>query len=249
MIKNKKVLAIIPARGGSKGIPRKNMIPLCGKPLLAYSIEAAQKSNYIDRILVSTDSAEIAQTAELYGVLVPTLRPQCLAEDDTRTIDVMLYHREELEKKGQSYDIVVLLQPTQPLRTAADVDAAIELFEKKGSIGVVSISEADDHPILMRVMAEGRMEKLVSEASTVRRQEFSKVYKVNGCIYVNAMQTLRPDTSLNDNPIPFMMEKSHAVDIDEYIDLAVAECYIKQQEGQRLFTPTARRWIDNDVSK
>lgn len=150
MFKLKKILAIIPARAGSKGIKDKNIIDLNGKPLIAYSIEAGLKSKYIDKVVVTTDGEEIAREAIKYGAEVPFLRPEYLSSDNAKTIDAVIHCIEEMEKLGEKYDYVVLLQPTQPLRQSWHIDEAIELILEKNEEALVSVSKVKDNPILIR---------------------------------------------------------------------------------------------------
>ena len=231
MYNKSKILAIIPARAGSKGIKNKNIIDLCGKPLLAYSIEAAKKSKYIDEVLVSTDGEQIAKIAKDYGAYVPFLRPKELASDTAKTIDGILHAVNYLQNNNEIYDVLVLLQPTQPLRTAKEVDAAIELFFDKNEQALASISEVEDHPLLVRtVLEDGTMKNLLDENSTCRRQDMPKFYRINGAIYINSIKELNEKTSFNDNPIPYIMDKKHAVDIDEEKDLLIANAYITAKQ-------------------
>ena len=171
MIEGKRVLAWIPARGGSKGIKDKNIRPLCEKPLIAHTIQAALDSTYVDRVIVSTDSQVIADVAQEYGVEIPGLRPAKLAEDTSKTIDALMYSVNQLKSAGEYYDIVCLLQPTSPLRTAKDIDGAIEVLRDNNfSKDVASVSPVKKHPILMRkIMSDGSMERLLDVQSTVRR--------------------------------------------------------------------------------
>ena len=154
MINHQKILALIPARGGSKGIPRKNIIGLCGRPLIGYTIEAGLKSRYIDTVMVSTDDREIAEVSRACGAEVPFLRPAELASDTAKTIDAVLHAVRTLREAGKAFDVLVLLQPTEPLRTAEDIDAALEKYFACGEKALVSVSEVDDHPILMRTIEE-----------------------------------------------------------------------------------------------
>ena len=232
MLDNLKILALIPARGGSKGIKNKNIFPLCGKPLISYTINVALKSKYIDDAVVTTDSKEIAAVAEECGADVPFLRPKELAEDNSTTLDAVVHAIKELDSMSRRYDILVLLQPTQPLRTAKDVDAAIETFIDRGRRDLVSVCEVDDHPLLIRSVSEsGELKKLIDCSSTCRRQDMPKFYRVNGCIYINNIEDIDENTSFNDNPIPFIMKKSHSVDIDEMSDLNTAEYYLNHLEA------------------
>lgn len=230
MYKDQRILAIIPARGGSKGIPNKNITNLCGKPLIAYSILAAQASQYIDDIIVSTDSEQIRDTSVEYGASVPFLRPAALASDTSKTIDCMIYTINELKKQGQHYNCVVLLQPTQPIRTEGMVDEAISLLLDSTEDSLVSVTAVTEHPILMRTITkEGTLKSLLPMSSTVRRQDFPNVYRVNGSIYINRINShFNSSTSLNDNLLPYFMEESYSVDIDSYEDLKKAETILQQ---------------------
>lgn len=228
MLDGLKVLALIPARGGSKGIKKKNIIDILGKPLIAYTIEAALGSQFIDDAVVTTDSEEIKSVALEYGAQVPFLRPAQLASDEATTLDAVLHAIDALKTQGKEYDILLLLQPTAPLRTGDDIDRALLMFKDKEYRSLLSISEVKDHPVLMReYKADGTMLKLLNSTSTIRRQDMNKVYRVNGCIYINLINDITKQTSFNDNCIGFKMDQSHSVDIDEYSDIALAEYYLK----------------------
>lgn len=226
MYKDKKILALIPARGGSKGIPNKNITDLAGKPLIAYSIDACKGSRFIDDIVVSTDSEKIATIARTLGADVPFMRPEELAMDTSKTLDAVLHAVSELKKQGREYDSIVLIQPTQPLRTSEDIDGAIETYYINNEQDVVSVCEVSEHPLLMRTLKEGVLVPLLDKSSTCRRQDMDKYYKVNGCVYVNSVNNLNENTSFNDNLIPYVMDRSHSVDIDEPADLKYAEVVI-----------------------
>ena len=223
MFNRDKILAIIPARGGSKGIKDKNIYPVCGKPLVAHTIEAAKESRYIDYVLVSTDSEKIADVAKESGAEVPFLRPEELASDTSKTIDAILYTIGQLNKLGKSYETLILLQPTSPLRTSEDIDAAIELFYAEGKKSLLSVSEVSENPVLIRRMQGNVVIPILSGTSTVRRQDFEKYYRVNGAIYINAISEVDESTSFNDNEIGFVMDVSHSVDIDTMEDVKKAE--------------------------
>lgn len=224
MYKNKKFIAIIPARGGSKGIPRKNIIDVAGKPLIAYTIETALSSRYLDRVIVSTDDVEIAEVSKQYGAEVPFLRPAHLATDEANTIDTVM---DTLERVDKTYDYVVLLQPTQPLRTAQQIDEAIQQVVEKNQSSLVSVEEVTDHPILYRKMTkEGKLLPLLNRNSTVRRQDFEPYYKVNGLIYINKISDVTSTTSLNDNTFAFLSNVT--IDIDSISDLKKIQ---KELEG------------------
>lgn len=229
MIEGKRVLAIIPARGGSKGIKNKNIIDLCGKPLIAYTIDAAKKSRYVDDIIVSTDDEKIAAVAKECGAEVPFMRPEELATDSAKTIDAVVSAVDMLKERGRSYDVLLLLQTTQPLRTETDIDQSLELYIKNNCQSLVSVSPVDDHPLLIRYMDENKdMQKLLDLNSTCRRQDMPPYYKINGCIYINAISEIRPDLSFADNKIPYFMPKERSVDIDEPLDLMIAEYYLNK---------------------
>lgn len=228
MFGKQKILALIPARGGSKGIKDKNIILLAGKSLIAYSIEAAKNSKYIDSIVVTTDSKKIAEVAKQCGARVPFLRPAELGADTSKTIDAVLHAIKTLKSMDENYNTLVLLQPTQPLRTTYDIDKAIELYYENGENGLVAISPVDDSPLLIRsIDADGKLVNLLSQNSTCRRQDMPNYYKVNGCIYINKIDELDKNTSFNDNKVPFIMTKEHSVDIDEISDLWMAEYYLQ----------------------
>lgn len=228
MFNNQKILALIPARGGSKGIKDKNIISLVGKPLIAYSIEAAKHSKYIDDIVVTTDSEKKAEISKQYGASIPFMRPIELAADTSKTIDAVLHAIKTLKTMGKEYDILVLLQPTQPLRTNKDIDKAIEVYYKNKENGLVSVSPVDDSPLLIRsITQDGKLINLLVQNSTCRRQDMPIYYKVNGCIYINKIDEINENTSFNDNKIPFIMMKEHSIDIDELSDLCMAEYYLK----------------------
>lgn len=227
MIQKKRVLAMIPARGGSKGIKNKNIIEVKGKPLIAYTIEAAKKSKYIDTVMVSTDSEAIKDVALQWGAAVPFMRPEELASDAAKTIDAVMHTVNFYREHADIYDYFVLLQPTSPLRSAEDIDGAIEKFLNCGERDLASISEVTDSPVLIRKIVDSTiMEKLLDVTSTVRRQEMPKYYRINGGIYITKIDKLSSEMSFNDSSVYYLMKKQHAIDIDEYVDLAVLEYYL-----------------------
>ena len=227
MIKDKKVLAVIPARGGSKGIKDKNILDILGKPLIAYTIEAAKGSSYIDDVIVSTDSERIGQVAVQNGARVPFLRPSELATDQTPTLDAVMHVIDRLRETGYQYDILLLLQPTSPLRTAEDIDNALRIFAENQFQPLAAVSSVSEYPALMRTIGEdGRMKKLLPVPSTVRRQDMPRFYRVNGSIYINLISELNAGSGFNDNLIPYVMEPSHSVDIDDYPDVEIVKYYL-----------------------
>ncbi|MPQ43500.1 cytidylyltransferase domain-containing protein [Clostridium tarantellae] len=233
MYKGKRILAVIPARAGSKGIKDKNIIDLCGKPLIAYSIESALDSKYIDKIVVSTDGENIAKIAREWGAEVPFLRPDYLSHDKAKSIDVLLHCIEEVETLGEKFDYVVLLQPTQPLRKSFHIDEAIELIVKENADNLVSICKVKEHPVLMRTIdEEGEMKNLLNCSSTQRRQDFKDFYKINGVIYINKInKNLNSETSLNDNTLPYIMDEQYSIDIDELLDVKIATLMLEEMQN------------------
>ena len=230
MYQNKRILAVIPARRGSKGIPKKNILEVEGIPLIAYTLQESQLSKYLDRIIVSTEDLEIKEVAEQYGGEVPFLRPVELAQDTSKTIDCIVHAVDSLKKLGEEYDYVVILQCTSPLRKAWHIDEAIETLLQSEEASLVSVSEVEEHPILMRTLnQDGTLQNLLNISSTVRRQDFPRFYKVDGAIYIQKIdENLDKDTSLNDGKLAYIMDRKYTVDIDEYLDIRKVELYLKE---------------------
>ncbi len=226
------IIAIIPARGGSKGIPQKNIIDLGGLPLLAWSIRVARAAKVLDEVYVSTDDDEIAKIAKEYGARVPFLRPKELATDKATTVDAISHFILKLKLENNCPDIVVLLQPTQPFRSVETIIKAIEAYKLTGS-GVVSVSRVAEHPVLMRYFDKSTsvLTRLLGNVnSTVRRQDFSEVYRVNGAVYVNSVEDYLQKKSLNDNPIGVITTELEGVDIDTLDDLDYARFLIQHKK-------------------
>lgn len=224
----KRIVAIIPARGGSKGVPGKNIIDIGGMPLIAYSIECAKQIKRIDDIVVSTDDEKIAAIARRYGARVPVLRPKELAGDHAKTVDAVEHLIAFLEKYGEYYDVVVLLQPTQPFRTIKDIEDSLDLFEAHDGKGVLTVSKVHEHPILMRYMnGENELKRLLPVGSTVRRQDMDLVFRVNGAVYVNAREDYRLHVSLNDNPLGVVSSQGSEIDIDTWADVERARMFVE----------------------
>ncbi|AMV71857.1 N-acetylneuraminate cytidylyltransferase [Desulfuromonas sp. DDH964] len=227
MIANKTVLAIIPARGGSKGVPRKNIYEVAGKPLIAWTIESARKSKYIDRLILSSDDAEIIAVAREWGCDVPFVRPAKLSQDDTPGIEPVIHAINALP----GYDYVVLLQPTSPLRTVENIDKAIEMCLDKHAAACVSVTEPDKSPFWMfTVNADGKMRKLLeSGTSFARRQDLPPVYALNGAVYVADTRTIVETRSfVTETTVPYIMSKNNSVDIDTEEDMVVAEVFLNR---------------------
>lgn len=229
MYNGKKILCVIPARGGSKGLPNKNVKNLLGKPLISYSIEHAQASKYIDRVIVSTEDDEIAATALKWGAEVPFLRPKHLASDEASTIDVLLHAIEWAEGISYQFEVLVLLHVTTPLRSVQDVDRSIELLVDAQADSVFSVTEAHRNPYfnMIEVDAEGRPH-LVKQGSFTTRQSAPPVYDMNSSIYVWWKNILkdRKITLLPESRI-YLMPKDRSVDIDDMLDFKIAEMILK----------------------
>ena len=227
MYKNKKIIAIIPARKGSKRVKEKNGIIIDGKPLFQYSIDVAKKSKYIDDILVSTDSAEWLNQAIRVGCMQVNLRPNSLAQDNSKTIDVLLYEIEANNLK-EKYSAIVLLQPTSPYRTKEMLDSAIERYFENNEKSLITITECNEQPIFMRTIENGKLKKIIKQRSDVRSQDFEKIYRIIGNIYINKIFEINEKTILNENEIPYLIDKKFAIDIDTYDDLIKAKEIIKE---------------------
>jgi len=219
MIEHKTVLAIIPARGGSKGVQRKNIREVAGKPLIAWTIEEANKSKYIDRLILSSEDDEIITIAKQWGCEVPFVRPQELAEDETPGIEPVIHAIKTLRDK---YDYVVLLQVTSPLRSVEDIDGCLELMIKQGAISCVSVTEPEKSPYWMYKMSKSshRLDPLIPQDRDIScRQDLPKVYALNGAVYVNRCDYLiNTKKMINDETIGYMMPKERSVDIDTEAD-------------------------------
>lgn len=230
MIQGKSILAIIPARGGSKGIPRKNIRMLAGKPLIAWTIEEAKKSKYIDRLILSSEDEEIIKVAKEWGCEIPFVRPAELAKDDTPGIEPVLHAIKTLKEK---FDYVVLLQPTSPLRTVEDIDGCIKICISSNAQSCVSVTEVDQHPYLMYSIGKTRALHPITDKKIeiYRRQDFPVVYMLNGAVYVAESAWLQQNRSfLKRATKAYTMPKARSRDIDDVIDLKIAEFLMKAQQ-------------------
>ncbi|MBI3554730.1 MAG: acylneuraminate cytidylyltransferase family protein [Deltaproteobacteria bacterium] len=228
-----RTLAIIPARGGSKGIPNKNIQILAGKPLIAWTIEAARKAKSLDRILVSTDSQEIADIAIGYGAEVPFLRPPELALDETPGAVPLVHALRWLEQNEQYRPALVLcLQPTSPLRLAEDIDNACRLFAAKKAGIVLGVTRPQHHPYwLKKPGADGRLSPFVSdEASKTRRQDLPSVFATNGAIYLMRTEPfLKAAGFEHADTFGYEMPAERSIDIDTPADLEIAESLLNSR--------------------
>jgi len=232
MYKGEKLSGLIPARGGSKGLTGKNIIPLLGKPLIAWTIEQALASKYIDRVVVSTDNKEVAEVSKKYGAEVPFARPKELAEDNTKGIEVVLHAIDWFMKndKLKQFDLLMLLQPTSPLRTTEDIDKAIEYLFLREAKAIVSVCEVDHHPLWSNTLPEdGCMKNFIRrEVMNKNRQELPVFYRLNGAIYLAYCNYIKERKSFfGKETFAYIMSKERSIDIDNEIDFKLAEILVK----------------------
>ncbi|MDX1349741.1 MAG: acylneuraminate cytidylyltransferase family protein [Putridiphycobacter sp.] len=228
------VVALIPARGGSKGLPKKNIKPLNGKPLINYSIESALQSNKVNTVVVSTDSSDIIAVAKAAGAYVPFVRPDHLSSDTATSKDVLVHAISYLAKHGQQYDYVVLLQPTSPFRKKDDIDNAIQLALTTDADMVVSVKETDSNPYYV-LFEEDKHGFLVNskKGNFTRRQDCPKVYELNGSIYVIKISALLANSDLKfEKTVKYVMDRQFSIDIDtqedfDYAAYILANNYVK----------------------
>ena len=235
-----KVLGIVTARGGSKGVPRKNVRFLAGKPLIAYTAEAARQAKRLDRVILSTDDREIADTGRRYGLDVPFMRPAELALDAAPTLPVLIHALEQLEKSGESFDAVCLLQPTNPLRRAEDIDRCIEMLELTGADSVVSVLEVphEYNPKWVYWLDEkGNLTLSTGEKEPVtRRQDLPAAFHRDGSVYVTRSRVILENKSLYGRDVRgYLMDARYSANIDTEEDWrSVEERFsLKQQATTR----------------
>ena len=225
------VVAIITARGGSKGIPRKNLRELGGKPLIQYTFDAAQSSTLIDEIVLSTDDEEIANFAIERGISVPFMRPNDLASDEASSRDVLTHALQHISK----YDNFILLQPTSPLRTSVHIDEAIATYISRRLNSLVSISKVSQHPNWMYKLEEsGYLTPLMKETIVSRRQDLSGLFIPTGAIYIReVVDFLASGKIIGDESFGFAMSQESSIDIDTDVDLIVAEQILTNTKNER----------------
>ncbi len=225
-------IAVIPARGGSKGILGKNLAPCNGHPLIHYTFKAAQESKKIDEVLLSTDDQRIAQFGRESSISVPYMRRPELATDEAPMIGVLQEALDWMMSSGKNPEGIVLLQPTSPLRTARHIDEAIEVFRKTGAQTVVSVVEVPHrfHPVsLMKLAAEGPISPYIAvSAPPLRRQDKPKIYARNGpAIVIVKPEILRSGQLYGERTFPYFMEDTASIDVDSQTDLRVAELFLR----------------------
>jgi len=234
MIDGKTILGIIPARGGSKRLPNKNILDLNGKPLVAWTVEAGLKSKYIDRLMVSTDSIEIAEISKKYGAEIPFIRSVELASDTTTTTDVVIhtinYYKTILNK---SFDFIILLQPTSPLRNSLDIDSAIEFLINKAADSIISVSVCEYSPLWSNTLSDNlSMKNFINEDLLNKRsQDLPQYYRLNGAIFIcNTVKFIEEKTFfLKDNLFAYILGINKSIDIDTKDDFDFAKYLLSKK--------------------
>jgi len=232
LYKGKKIAALITARGGSKGIPKKNIRKLCGKPLIHWTVESAMKSKYVDKIFLSTDNDEIISSVKKFPVEVPFKRPKNLSSDKATSTDVILHFIDWMKKSGNDYDTLLLLQPTSPFRKSEHIDSSIKKFlGSEKALSLISVTENIKSPYLSRkISADGFVENLFNVKSEKRRQDIPVTYYINGAIYlININNFEKYKTFQTPKTLSYIMPYYSSIDIDEPMDLKIAELYFKNK--------------------
>ena len=229
--KNISVLGVITARGGSRGIPRKNIMDLLGKPLIAYTIDAAKKSQLLTSCLVSTDDEEIGAVCKKLGADVPFMRPKELAEDASASVDVLIHALEWVkEHRNETFDYAMILQPTSPLRTAEDIDSAISIAAQTGADSVMSMVELIDFsvPKLKRIEGDKILPLFENEGKqSAHRTEGDPVYKRNTAIYLTKTEFLKKRDLFGIDSRAYIMPRDRSVDINDAVDWYIAAALLK----------------------
>lgn len=237
MIEGKRVLALVPARSGSKGLPHKNIRPLHGKPLLAWPIAAALSSKHVDRVVISTDAAEYARIAQDAGADAPFLRPAELASDNAPSISFILHALDTLEAAGDHYDYVALLEPTSPLTEASDIDAALESLHARRNavdsiVGVTAM--VSTHPAFaVRLDAEGLMHPYAAGSfnQLPRRQDTDALYSLDGSLYISDVSAVRRERSFcHARTLPYITPRWKSLEIDDLVDFICVEAVMAQRQ-------------------
>ena len=235
--KKTSVLAVIPARGGSKGLPGKNIKMLNGKPLIAYTIEAAIQSGVFERVVVSTDSREIADISMQYGAEVPFIRPEHLSGDEISSDDVILHALDFYSMNGKKFDVVCKLQPTSPLRTEKHIVEAYGLMNDKNSNYVVSVCECEHSPLWSGIIGENlSLENFIKEENKrACRQIFEKYYRLNGAIYFGKVESFQREKNfMGQGSIAYIMKQKDSIDIDTELDFLFAETVLRLPDNWKL---------------
>lgn len=229
------MIAIIPARGGSKGLPGKNIKSLNGKPLIAYTIEAALRSSCVSRVIVSTDDPEIARISLLYGAEVPFMRPPELATDNSNAIDTYLYTIKRLEQDQETLiDSIMVLLPTCPLRTSEDIDISYKIYKSKKSDSLISYTK-ENHPISWHkyISDDGGFVDIILDTKIANRQEYRPSYYPNGAIYIFSKELLESGEYYSENSFSYIMPRERSVDIDTLEDFKYVEFLLRDSGNEK----------------
>lgn len=234
MHQDRSFIGIIPARGGSKRLSRKNVLDLAGKPLISWTIEAALGCPFLDEVMVTTDDDEIAVLAKRFGASVPFLRPSALASDTATSFEAVKHTIDYYQSKlGKRFDFVVLLQPTSPLRNASNISEAIELLSERNADAVISVCEVDHSPLWMNTLpSDNSMAGFIREDLKNRRsQDIEKYFRLNGAIYICCVEVLlAKETFLPDEAsYAYPMSREDSVDIDTRLDFLFAESILENK--------------------
>lgn len=231
------VLGVVTARGGSKGLPGKNIRPLLGKPLINWTIEAALAAPSIDAVVVSTDDETIAQVARAAGARVPFMRPQSLAGDTASSVDVVIHAIDSLEQMGEHYDVVVLLEPTSPMRETSDIEQALLQLSTSGAGSVVSVCRAEGHhpSFMYRLANDARIDPYTHRQPTgLRRQDIEAVFFLEGTVYCSRIDVLRAQRSFyHEDTRAYEVPKWKSLEIDDIYDSVMVEALMKFRESNK----------------
>ncbi len=236
MYKNKRFFAVIPARGGSKGIPRKNIKECAGKPLIQWTIEAAKNSTLLDRFIVSTDDEEVGRIATACGADMPFVRPEELATDTARGIDVAAHALKWANEQDGSYDYCIILQPTSPLRTAEDIDACITKAGDTDADSVMSMYEVSDMaPEKLKRIEDDKILPLLNKegSTTADRHDSEKIYKRNCAVYLTKSELLLKGELFGEDSRAYIMPSERSTDINEMLDFTFAEFLLKSHKNKQ----------------
>lgn len=233
MYNKNKILGIITARGGSKGVPRKNIKKLAGKPLIEWTIEAALKSCYIDKLVLSSDCDDIIAVARAAGCCIPFKRPENLSGDEASSMDVILHTLNNIE---HGFTHFVLLQPTSPLRSNEHIDKMIEQFFVEGYDFMVSVTKLKKHPSFNYLINDGFLEPIIENGGIqLRRQEMIPTFEHNGAIYIADIQKFIENPNFNNDQVgAFVMDRLDSIDIDNAFDFEIAELVISKRSGEKM---------------
>ncbi len=226
MYAKKRILAVITARSGSKGIPDKNIKHFAGKPLVYWTIKEALKSKYIDKLIASTDNQKIAAICRRFGAAAPFLRPNALAMDKANSMDALRHAYNFFKAKQEYFDLILLLQPTSPLRKTEDIDGAIKfLFEKKAK-AVISVARAFISPLWVNKLPQNKCMKdfLAKQAANKNRQALPEYFQLNGAVYLGFSEcVLKNNSFFGPRTFAYLMPRERSIDIDDMIDFKLAE--------------------------